>query len=197
MKVARTFSGEFWRGLLLVLALLAFCFFVLSNAKAAEAHEFSHAQRQHRHYHHVHHARHHHRVSHRRWRVKDARKYRAIFEELDSAPRSNILADARRYLGMGNVTNSHRAWCADFVNFILRKTGHVTSGSGMAWSLLHVGRRVSHPEPGDIAVLRGHVTFFAGWGGRGFLGLGGNQGHHRVTLSSYPLSRVVAFVRPR
>jgi hypothetical protein len=45
--------------------------------------------------------------------------------------------------------------------------------------------------------MRSHVTFFAGFGGRGVLGLGGNQGRHRVTLSSYPLSRVIAFVRPR
>ena len=43
--------------------------------------------------------------------------------------------------------------------------------------------------------MRGHVTFFAGWGGRGVLGLGGNQSGGRVTVSSYPAARVVAFVR--
>lgn len=112
------------------------------------------------------------------------------------APGSNVLSEARRYLGLGNVTGSHRAWCADFVNMVLRKTGHVSSGSGMAQSLLHVGHRVSSPRPGDLVVMRGHVTIFAGYGPRGFVGLGGNQ-HHRVAMSNFPMHSVVAFVRPR
>lgn len=111
-------------------------------------------------------------------------------------PSSGVLSEARRYLGLGNVTGSHRPWCADFVNMVLRKTGHTTSGSGMAQSLLHVGHRVAQPAPGDLVVMRGHVTIFAGYGGRGFYGLGGNQ-HHRVAMSNYPMHSVVAFVRPR
>jgi uncharacterized protein (TIGR02594 family) len=191
--------SPFWRRVLVLGAFLAFAAFVFGNAKAAEAHEVRHAQRHHWHHYRVHHARGH------RWRVKDARKYRAMFEEglgSLSGP-SDVLSVARRYMGMGNVTRSGRPWCADFVNYVLRQTGHATSGSGMAWSLLHVGRRVSSPQPGDIAILhfrgrRGasHVTFFAGYGGRGFYGLGGNQ-HHRVQRSSFLLSSVVAFVRPR
>jgi uncharacterized protein (TIGR02594 family) len=108
---------------------------------------------------------------------------------------SRVLAVARRYLGLGNVTGSHRAWCADFVNMVLRKTGHATSGSGMVGSMLHVGHRVSTPRPGDLVVMRGHVTIFAGYGPRGFVGLGGNQ-HHRVAMSNFPMRSVVAFVRP-
>lgn len=111
------------------------------------------------------------------------------------APASNILSTARRYLGLGNVTGSHRPWCADFVNMVLRKTGHETSGSGMVQSMLHVGHRVSSPRPGDLVVMRGHVTIFAGYGPRGFVGLGGNQ-HHRVAMSNFPMRSVVAFVRP-
>jgi uncharacterized protein (TIGR02594 family) len=108
---------------------------------------------------------------------------------------SSVLAVARRYLGLGNVTGSHRPWCADFVNMVLRKTGHATSGSGMVGSMLHVGHRVSSPRPGDLVVMRGHVTIFAGYGPRGFVGLGGNQ-HHRVAMSNFPMRSVVAFVRP-
>ncbi len=106
-----------------------------------------------------------------------------------------MLNEARRYLGRGNVTGSHRAWCADFANMVLSRTGHRASGSGMVRSMLSVGPRVSSPSPGDVVVMRSHVTIFAGYGGRGFYGLGGNQ-HHRVAMSNFPLRSVVAFVRP-
>jgi|GEM_PF-1721696 len=108
---------------------------------------------------------------------------------------SAVLTEARRWLGHGNVTGSHRAWCADFANMVLVRTGHRASGSGMVRSMLSVGPRVSSPSPGDVVVMRSHVTIFAGYGGRGFYGLGGNQ-HHRVAMSNYPLRSVVAFVRP-
>ncbi len=120
---------------------------------------------------------------------------RRAFNENSAVPTSNVLAEARRYLGRGNVTGGHRAWCADFVNMVLRQTGHLSSGSGMPQSLLGVGTRISTPRPGDLVVMRGHVTIFAGYGGRGFVGLGGNQ-HHRVALSNFSLRSVVAFVRP-
>jgi hypothetical protein len=42
--------------------------------------------------------------------------------------------------------------------------------------------------------MRHHVTIFAGWGGRGLVGLGGNQGH-QVKFSHFSQRRVVAFVR--
>ncbi len=108
---------------------------------------------------------------------------------------STVLSEASRWVGQGNVTGSHRAWCADFANFVLRRTGHRASGSGMVNSLLGVGPRVSQPAQGDLVVMRNHVTIFAGYGGRGFYGLGGNQ-HHRVAMSNFPLRSVVAFVRP-
>jgi uncharacterized protein (TIGR02594 family) len=108
---------------------------------------------------------------------------------------SNVLDEARHWIGRGNVTGTHRAWCADFANWVLTRTGHRTSGSGMVNSLLGVGPRVSSPSPGDIVVMRNHVTIFAGFGGQGFYGLGGNQ-HRRVAMSNYSLRSVVAFVRP-
>jgi hypothetical protein len=194
MKMARTFSGEFWRGLLLVLGLLAFCAFVLSNAKAAEAHEVRHAQRQHRHYHHVHHTRHHHRVSHRRWRVKDARRYRAIFEEWDSAPRSNILADARRYLGMGNVTGFRGPWCMAFVQKILHETGHHFTRSLRAIDARLLGPR-TYPHAGAIAYTSHHTGFVvAAERGRVLL-LSGNHSH-RVGIGWYSEAGM-HFVEPR
>lgn len=123
-------------------------------------------------------------------RPAHARQYQASLE-------GGLLSFASHFLGGGNPAHTHRPWCGDFVNFVLSHTGHRPSGSGIATSFLRAGEHVRFPALGDIAVMRGHVTIFAGWGGRGFLGLGGNQGHGRVTVSSYPRSRVIAWVHPR
>lgn len=108
-----------------------------------------------------------------------------------------MLAVASHFVGDRNPTGFHGPWCKAFVNMIARKTGHFTNASLRAVDALHMGYRVKSPRPGDVAVMRSHATFFAGYGGRGFLGLGGNQSHHRVTVSSYPLSRVIAWIRLR
>ena len=107
----------------------------------------------------------------------------------------NVLEEASRYLGRGNPTGTRGPWCRDFVNFILRRTGHRTDSSRLAIDALRLGPHVAHPQPGDLVVMRGHITFFAGWERGHVIGLGGNQ-RHRVRFSRYPLSRVVAFVRP-
>lgn len=78
---------------------------------------------------------------------------------------------------------------------IARETGHYFNRSKRAIDALYMGVRVRVPHPGDLGVMRGHVTIYAGRGGRGFIGVGGNQGHHRVTVSSYPIGHVVAWVR--
>jgi hypothetical protein len=44
-------------------------------------------------------------------------------------------------------------------------------------------------------VMRHHVTIFAGYGGRGLIGLGGDQDHGRVTYSSFSRGRVLGYVR--
>jgi uncharacterized protein (TIGR02594 family) len=87
-------------------------------------------------------------------------------------------------------------WCKSFSNVVLRRTGHRAGPSLMAIDALRDGVRVRTPRPGDLAVMRGHVTFFVRLDGRGgFVGLGGNQGH-RVRYSRFALAAVVAFVRP-
>jgi hypothetical protein len=108
---------------------------------------------------------------------------------------SDIIAAARPYLGQHNPMHFRVAWCAGFVNKILDRTGHRHNSGLRAIDKLRDGVRVASPRPGDLAVMRSHVTFFAGWGGRGFLGLGGNQGHARVTLASFPVYRVIAWIR--
>jgi uncharacterized protein (TIGR02594 family) len=178
-------DDTFWRVAIAFTAFLIAAALIMASAKA-DAHERTHGWRHHRHHHSVHHARHrHHALDHPR--------------RMNGEPASSrVIADARRYLGLSNPTGTRGPWCRDFVNMVLRQTGHALRDvSRTAIAALRLGPRVSNPRPGDIVVMRSHVTFFAGFGGRGVLGLGGNQGHHRVTLSSYPLSRVVAFVRPR
>lgn len=108
----------------------------------------------------------------------------------------DILMVADSFRGRRNPTHFRGPWCAAFTRMVLTLTGHPSVASNRAIDQIRDGYRVRNPRPGDLAVMRHHVTFFAGWGGRGFYGLGGNQGRHRVTLSSYPVRRVLAWVRP-
>lgn len=114
---------------------------------------------------------------------------------LSSAASSGILAEAESYIGEGNPTGLHGRWCKAFVNMVLRKTGHTVDRSARAIDGLHLGYRVSNPQPGDLAVMPHHITFFAGWGGRGFYGIGGNQGRS-VRMSNYSTRQVIAFIHP-
>jgi hypothetical protein len=107
-----------------------------------------------------------------------------------------VLDEASRWIGRGNVTGRPGAWCAWFASFVLTRTGHRALASGLASSALSYGPRVTEPQPGDLAVMAGHVTFFAGWDGEdAFLGLGGNQSH-RVSVARFARRAVIAFVRP-
>lgn len=189
---------ECWRAIVTSSVLLV-------AALAFSGHAEAHSPRHHHHRHHHrswHHAKHHrhHAYRHRRYhhphyaaRRPDLRAWRATaYQE-----RSNVLAVASRFVGDANPTGFRGPWCKAFVNMVARKTGHFSNSSLRAVDALRMGYRVRSPQPGDVAVMRSHTTFFTGYGGRGFLGLGGNQGHHRVTISSYPVSRVIAWVRLR
>jgi hypothetical protein len=99
-----------------------------------------------------------------------------------------LLAVAKRYIGRANFTHDGGAWCRDAVNVWLRQAGyHLANNSRRAIDALRLGHRVASPRPGDLVVMRHHVTIFAGWGGRGLVGLGGNQGH-RVKYSHFSAS---------
>ena len=121
-------------------------------------------------------------------------RVRAVAAPLDLHPALRV---ASAYLGHRNPTGTRGPWCRDFVNLTLRAAGYrVADNSRRARDAVRLGSRVFDPRPGDLVVMRSHVTFFAGYGGRGVLGLGGNQSGGRVSVSSYPLGRVIAFVRP-
>ena len=110
---------------------------------------------------------------------------------------SALVAEAARYVGWSNPTGFRGPWCKAFTNMVLREAGYHPGPSLRAIDALADGQRVSAPQPGDLAVMRGHVTFFAQWDGPdAFDGLGGNQGH-AVRLSRFWRGAVIAWVRPR
>ena len=79
---------------------------------------------------------------------------------------SNVVAEARRYLG-GNPTGRGSLWCARFMNMVLQHTGYRGTGSDMANSFASYGQRVSGPQVGAIAVMTrgrggGHVGIITG-----------------------------------
>lgn len=191
----RSFDSSFWRGLIAASFLsVAFAFAI----HPAHAHGWHHRHHHYRIAHrcHFHHWRHHsprHWHRHHAGRAWPRKAYR--YEALAAAQSSDILATAERYLGERNPTRFRGPWCKSFVNMIARKTGHFYNRSLRAIDGLHMGIHVRFPRPGDLAVFRHHITIFAGYGGRGFIAIGGNQGHHRVTVSSYPIGRVIAWIR--
>ena len=117
--------------------------------------------------------------------------------DLTSLTSHPLLTIAARYVGRSgpSIGLPSRLWCRDFINFVLAKNGTVPGNrSRRAIDALRLGARVRDPRPGDLAVMRNHVTIVAGLKAGQVIGLGGNQGR-RVKISSYSAARVVAFVR--
>jgi uncharacterized protein (TIGR02594 family) len=177
------------------LAVVAFA----SSASARPHHRAGH------HHAHVHHHKHHHHVRHHRYRRHHHRYRHTSRRDADETDFSgggfvsNIVAEARRYIG-GNPTGRSRLWCARFMNMVLKRSGHRGTGSDMASSFAHYGRRVSGPQVGAIAVMSrrggGHVGVVSGIDRRGNpIIVSGNHGH-RVAEAVYPRGRVYAYVVP-
>lgn len=92
-------------------------------------------------------------------------------------------------------------WCADFVNFVLRRSGYPTTNSRAAKSFLDYGKRIDSPRVGAIVVLsrgknNGHVGIVRGTDGAGnIIVISGNHGN-KVWESPYPKDRVLGYVVP-
>ena len=92
-------------------------------------------------------------------------------------------------------------WCADFVNFVLRRSGYPTTNSRAAKSFLDYGKRLDSPRVGAIVVLSrgknsGHVGIVRGTDGAGnIIVISGNHGN-KVWESPYPKDRVLGYVVP-
>jgi uncharacterized protein (TIGR02594 family) len=101
-----------------------------------------------------------------------------------------------------SVINTHDeiAWCASFVNWVLKQAGIVGTGNPMARSFMPWGFGINVPTRGCITILKrgappsGHVGFFITRKSPGnwIQVLGGNQSD-QVKLSFYPESDVIGY----
>jgi uncharacterized protein (TIGR02594 family) len=112
---------------------------------------------------------------------------------------SNIVAEARRYLG-GNPTARSSLWCARFMNMVLQHEGYRGTGSDLARSFASYGQRVSGPQVGAIAVMGrrggGHVGIITGIDAQGNpIMISGNNGN-RVREAPVSRGRIYAYVMP-
>lgn len=128
-----------------------------------------------------------------------ANAYASIAPTPAGAGSSNIVAEARRYIG-GNPTGRGRLWCARFMNMVLQHSGLKGTGSDMARSFASYGDRVSGPQVGAIAVMSrrggGHVGVVSGIDASGNpILVSGNNGN-RVREAAYPRGRIYAYVMP-
>jgi uncharacterized protein (TIGR02594 family) len=110
----------------------------------------------------------------------------------------DLVALARSQIGNGAIYGRHTRWCARFVNWVLEHAGYRGTGSDAARSFLRLPH--TSPEIGAIAILSrkggGHVGIVSGFDTRGNpVLISGNHGH-RVYESTYPRSRVLAYVMP-
>lgn len=113
---------------------------------------------------------------------------------------SNVVAEARRYIGGGNPTGRSSLWCARFMNMVLQRTGYRGTGSDLARSFASYGHRVSGPQVGAIAVMGrrggGHVGVVSGIDAMGNpIVVSGNNGH-RVRETPVSRGRIYAYVMP-
>src|SRR5262249_12368769 len=120
---------------------------------------------------------------------------------------SEVVAEAKRWIGT-NPTGWDHVWCARFMNFVLKRTGHPETGSNAAASFATYGRRVWLPQVGAIAVMKrgkngGHVGVISGFDNSGNpIIISGNHnrcaGHSTrcVGVGVYPRERIYAYVVP-
>jgi uncharacterized protein (TIGR02594 family) len=113
---------------------------------------------------------------------------------------SNLVAEARRFIGTGNPTSRATLWCARFVNMVLQHLGYRGTGSDAASSFASYGQRVSGPQIGAIAVMArrggGHVGVVSGVDAQGNpILVSGNNGN-RVREAPVSRGRIYAYVMP-
>lgn len=113
---------------------------------------------------------------------------------------SSLVAEARSQLGNGAIYGRANLWCARFVNYVLKVTGHPGTNSDAAASFAHYGTRVMAPQVGAIAVMSrrggGHVGIVSGVDGAGNPVIISGNNARRVREAAYPRSRVYAYVMP-
>jgi uncharacterized protein (TIGR02594 family) len=117
---------------------------------------------------------------------------------------AGVLLEALRWRGRTarQIGLPTQLWCADFMNFVLRKAGGKGTRSRAARSFLDYGKKLDGPRVGAIAIMSrrgansGHVGVVRGTDGQGNpILVSGNHGH-AVSQSIYPKGKVLAYVMP-
>jgi uncharacterized protein (TIGR02594 family) len=117
---------------------------------------------------------------------------------------AGVLLEALRWRGRTakQIGLPTQLWCADFMNFVLRRAGSKGTHSRAARSFLQYGNKLDGPRVGAIAILyrkglnSGHVGVVRGTDGQGNpILVSGNHGP-TVKESVYHKSKVIAYVMP-
>lgn len=117
---------------------------------------------------------------------------------------ASVLLEALRWRGRTakQIGLPAQLWCADFMNFILRRSGGSGTHSRAARSFLKYGKKLDSPRVGAIAIMyrkganNGHVGIVRGTDGKGNpIIVSGNSGN-QVRISTYPKERVLGYVMP-
>jgi uncharacterized protein (TIGR02594 family) len=117
---------------------------------------------------------------------------------------AGVLLEALRWRGRTakQIGLPTQLWCADFMNFVLRRAGGKGTQSRAARSFLEYGKKLDGPRVGAIAIMyrkganSGHVGVVRGTDGQGNpIIVSGNHGP-TVMQSVYPKSKVMAYVMP-
>lgn len=134
-----------------------------------------------------------------------ARSRSDVIEAAGQVPgASMVLLEALRWRGRTarEIGLPTKLWCADFMNFVLRRAGGKGTHSRAARSFLKYGKKLDGPRVGAIAILyrkgpnNGHVGVVRGTDGQGNpILVSGNHGR-MVRQSVYPKGRVMAYVMP-
>jgi uncharacterized protein (TIGR02594 family) len=117
---------------------------------------------------------------------------------------ADVLLEALRWRGRTakQIGLPSKLWCADFMNFVIKRAGGKGTQSRAARSFLDYGKKLDGPRVGAIAILsrkglnNGHVGVVRGTDGQGNpIIVSGNHGDE-VRQAVYPKSRVLAYVMP-
>ena len=115
-----------------------------------------------------------------------------------------VLLEALRWRGRSaaQLGLPAKLWCADFMNYVIKKSGAKGTSSRAARSFLKYGKRLDSPRVAAIVIFSrkgpntGHVGIVRGTDGQGNpIVISGNAGP-TVRQSTYPKERVLAYVMP-
>ena len=129
--------------------------------------------------------------------------YDGLAEVPGSRSNKTILGWIREYFSWAK-DDGELAWCAIFVNVMLKRCGLKGTGKANARSFLNWGvSKKRSPRKGDVVVFwrgspsswKGHVAFYASGYGTGRIKVFGGNQRDKACFSSYPESRVLDYRR--